>query len=71
MLIKYTKFYYRLKLLTFYLILCLINKKKSLLQLIQENQTGISQAICKNLLFQLCKAIEKCHSLNIIHRGNQ
>ena len=41
-----------------------------MLQLLQENPTGLNISISKNLIFQLCKAIEKCHSLEIIHRGN-
>jgi hypothetical protein len=40
-----------------------------MLQLIQENPNGVNMNLSKSLLFQLCKAIEKCHSLDIIHRG--
>ncbi len=40
-----------------------------MLQLIQESPNGVNIQLSKSLLFQLCKAIEKCHSLDIIHRG--
>jgi serine/threonine protein kinase len=39
-----------------------------MLQLIQENTSGLNMNLCRNLLFQLCKAVERCHSLEIIHR---
>jgi len=42
-----------------------------MLQLIQENPNGVNINLSKNLIFQLCKAIEKCHSLDIIHRGRK
>ena len=42
---------------------------QTVLQLLLEYPNGISQNICKSIIFQLCKAIEKCHSLEIIHRG--
>ena len=53
----------------YYLKLIFKSINKSLLNLLQEYPQGVSQNICKSLLFQLCKAIEKCHSLEIIHRG--
>ncbi len=39
-----------------------------MLQLLQDNPNGLNQNLAKSLLFQLCKAVEKCHSLDIIHR---
>ena len=39
-----------------------------MLQILQENPNGINQSLCKSLVFQLCKAVERCHSLDIIHR---
>ncbi|CAF1036110.1 unnamed protein product [Brachionus calyciflorus] len=41
---------------------------KTLLQLLQENKNGLDQNLTRNIVFQLSKAIEKCHSLDIIHR---
>ncbi len=43
--------------------------ERTVLELLAEYPDGISQNICKSITFQLCKAIEKCHSLNIVHRG--
>ena len=43
--------------------------ERTVLELLAEYPNGISQNICKSITFQLCKAIEKCHSLNIVHRG--
>ena len=39
------------------------------MQLLREHPDGLTQNHSKNLIFQLCKAVEKCHSLDIIHRG--
>lgn len=39
-----------------------------MLQLLQENRNGLDLVLTKSIIYQLCKAIEKCHSLNIIHR---
>jgi cyclin-dependent kinase-like len=39
-----------------------------MLQLLEEHPRGVSQDLCKNLIHQLCKALEWCHSHDIIHR---
>jgi cyclin-dependent kinase-like len=39
-----------------------------MLQLLEEHPRGLSQDICKNLIYQLCKALDWCHSHDIIHR---
>lgn len=43
-------------------------KKKTLLQLLQENRNGLDLILTKSIIQQLCRAIKNCHSLNIIHR---
>lgn len=39
-----------------------------MLQLLQENRNGLDLDLTKSIIQQLCKAINNCHSLNIIHR---
>ena len=39
-----------------------------MLQVLEEHPRGLSQDVCKNLIYQLCKALEWCHSHDIIHR---
>ncbi len=60
--------FFRVKKITKENIFYLKSKFENLLQVLQENPDGLGIKVCKSLLFQLCKAISKCHEYNIIHR---
>lgn len=41
----------------------------SLLQLLNRNRNGIKPLQARKLIYQLCLALQCCHSNQIIHRG--
>jgi cyclin-dependent kinase-like len=42
--------------------------EKNLLELLEEQPSGLSQDLVKSYIFQLCQAIHWCHSHEVIHR---
>ena len=51
-----------------YLFLVFDYAEKNLLQLIEENQKGLSPELIRSFTYQICKAISYLHKKNIIHR---
>ena len=41
---------------------------KNLLEILEDRPNGIDPELIKKYIFQLCKAIEYCHRLDVIHR---
>jgi cyclin-dependent kinase-like len=41
---------------------------KTLLEILEERTTGLQAQIVKRYIFQLLKAIDYCHQMNVVHR---
>lgn len=41
---------------------------KTLLEILEEKQNGLKANLVKRYIFQLLKAIDYCHGMNVVHR---
>lgn len=41
---------------------------KTLLEILEERTTGLQSHLVKQYIFQLLKAIDYCHMMNVVHR---
>jgi cyclin-dependent kinase-like len=41
---------------------------KTLLEILEERTTGLQSQLVKQYIFQLLKAIDYCHMMNVVHR---
>ena len=42
--------------------------EKNLLEILEENPTGLAHELIRHYMYQVFKAIEFCHRANVIHR---